>query len=120
MATPGYIFGAGTGVATPEELVHRRRWAQAMIRSGTERTPQNPWEGLASIARAVSGSYTNFKADQEEEMGRAGADEAYRPIANALVSSSKPTGDQLNAALSNPWMSEGQKMIAQQLFRKPI
>lgn len=79
MAIPGFIFGAGTGV-TPEELANQRRWAQAMIRSGTERTPQDPWEGLASLARAVSGNYADFKAGEEETKQRGGAADRFNSL----------------------------------------
>lgn len=75
-----YIFGGNTGVATPEDLASRRRWAQAMIRSGTERTPQDPWEGLVSIARAISGNYADYKAGQEETKQRGAADERFNAL----------------------------------------
>src|SRR5690349_20567357 len=107
-----FIWGGNTGIATPEELAHRRRAARDMIRSSTEQVAQNPWEGLAQIARAISGNYADYRAGQEEEKGRASAHEAYRPIAEAMANKTSPTGEQINAALSNPWMNDGQKMIA--------
>lgn len=80
----GFIWGGNTGIATPEELANRRRWAQAMIQIGTEKTPQDPWEGLASIAHAVSGNYADYKAGQEETKQRGAASDRF----NALFQSS--------------------------------
>lgn len=76
----GFIWGGNTGIATPEELAYRRRAAQAMIQSGTERTPQDPWEGLASLARAVSGNYADYKTGQEETEQRGAATDRFKAL----------------------------------------
>lgn len=76
----GFIFGGNTGIATPEELANRRRWAQTMIRSGTERTPQDPWEGIASIARVLSGNFADYRARQEETKQRGAADSRFSAL----------------------------------------
>ncbi|MFZ5676310.1 MAG: phage tail tip lysozyme [Pseudomonadota bacterium] len=111
----GYIFGAGTGAATPEALAARRRWAQAMIHSGTERTPQDPWEGLASLARAISGSYSNFKADQEEAENRRAAggrfDDLFQPKDMVVAAPYSPGGQTGYRALANTMPKPNEKGV---------
>ena len=112
-----YIFGGNTGIATPEELEERRRWARAMVQSGMQGGSKNVSEGLGNIARALSGNYASVRADEEQAKGIASAGSAYRPIAEAVVNKSTPSGEDLNAALANPWMSDGQKLIIRQFVK---
>lgn len=112
----GYVFGGATGI-TPEELARRRRSAEALIQNGIESEPRNIWDGLGSIAQALSGSLAYNRIAAREKEGLAGAEAAFRPIATAFANSTKPSSDELNAALSNPWMNDGQKLLIQSMFK---
>lgn len=79
-----YIFGKPGLAATPEELARRRSMAQAMIRSGTEQTPQDPWDGLAAVARAVSGNYADYKLGQQEAANRKATDDRFASLLSDL------------------------------------
>lgn len=87
----GYVFGGNTGV-TPEDLVRQRRWAQMMRQSVADDRPQNAWDGIGSIARALSANYADYRAQQQEDKGRAGANETFRSIASLLSDNGNATG----------------------------
>lgn len=75
----GYIFGGNTGI-TPEELAQRRQMARAMVRSGTEETPRTIGQGIAAIARALSGNYADFKTGQEQEKQQGAATDRFNAL----------------------------------------
>lgn len=86
----GYIFGGNTGISSPEELANRRRMAQTLMRNSTERIPQNPWEGLALIANALGGNYSDYKLRQEEEKNRGAADSSFKSILARMTNNGTP------------------------------
>lgn len=67
-----YIFDPSRG-ETPDTLAKKRRVAEALLASSTERMPQNGWEGLAAVARAISGRMGMNAVAKDEAAGRASA-----------------------------------------------
>jgi muramidase (phage lysozyme) len=100
----GFIFGSGTSARTPEELARQRRWAQVMRQSVAEERPQNVWDGIGSIAKALSANFADYKAQQEEDAGRRSASDKFRSIfssfsndGNTSGSSTLPEGARIDA-----------------------
>lgn len=103
----GFIFGGNTGIRSPEELSRQRQWARMMRQSVAEERPRDIWDGIGSIAKALSANYADYKAQQEEDAGRRGANDTFRSIAsfvsnggNASGSSTPPEGAHIDATRS--------------------
>lgn len=105
-----YIWGGNTGVATPDELAYRRRAAQGLLQSATAEPSRTLGQGIAAIAKALSGNYADYKLGQEETANRKAADDRVRALfapassasSDATVSPSRSdAGAWLNQRLQN-------------------
>jgi len=79
MALPQFIFGKGTGINSPEELVRARMLAEALL--GPQRPAQNVGEGLAVVGQAIRG---RREMNAVNRASNAGAESAQSAIAKAL------------------------------------
>ncbi len=115
-----YIFGGRTGISSPQELAQRREMERAIQARRAGRMPQDPWEGLNSIAQAIGGRVEENRLSAAEARGRAAGESAYAPIAQALAGKGTPEFGTLTGALSNEWLSPDQRLIAQSLLRQQL
>ncbi len=78
---PGFIFGKRNLPATPDELARRRSLLNAIKARMSGRVPQDPWEGLNSIAQALGQRYEESRLNEAEAAGRASGNASYAPFA---------------------------------------
>jgi hypothetical protein len=105
-----FVWGpGGQKITTPEQAARRRKIAEALI--GQSATPAKNWgEGIADVAAALSGTVLQNQIDEQE----AAAMEEAGALFGGLSSASSEA-DLINA-LSNPWLNDGQRYVAQTLF----
>lgn len=78
-----FIFGKRGLASTPQELAERREMERAIQARSAGRVPQDPWEGLNSIAQAIGSRVEDSRLDEAETEGRAGADDKFRSLFKA-------------------------------------
>ena len=80
-----YIFGAGTGIKTPEEAARRRKVAEAIAANMLSRPPQNIGEGLSAIGQALAARGLSRQAARAESEGRAAWQSKYGNLLPELM-----------------------------------
>jgi hypothetical protein len=108
-----FSFDANAG-ETPQSLEAKRTIANAMLKQGMDTSPiVSPFQGLARIAEALSGSYTNFHANKDEagykNTAINNANSALSPIVQSLLGGGQPPaapGPQVSGAAPPPSLME--------------
>lgn len=109
MAIPTFQWAAGGVPVSPEQAKRQRAIAEALIARSA--TPATNWgAGLADLASSYTGTVLNDRAGEAEAAGALEAGGLFDGLG-----SSSPEQD-IIAALSNPWTSEGQQSVAQALL----
>jgi hypothetical protein len=108
-----FSFDANAG-ETPQSLEAKRAIANAMLKQGMDTSPiVSPFQGLARIAEALSGSYTNFHANKDEagykNTAINNANSALSPIVQSLLGGGQlpaAPGPQVSGAAPPPSLME--------------
>lgn len=112
------IFGGNTGIRSPEDLLQRRRAQEALMRSSADERPHTLGEGIAAIARAISGRWGYDALAKEEGRNRDAAsarfDALFRP--GGAIATDRTGSPDLSAfaqAYSDPWMAPERRSVLQ-------
>lgn len=111
MALQPFLWGNGGEIKTPNEAARTRAIAEALM---PRQVATNPWEGLAQVAGAFTGSQLNNRVSDAEEAGQVSAAEALSRLSGG------GTQSDIIAALSNPWLSGPQASVASALLSQNL
>lgn len=84
---------AQAGALSPEALDRRRALAMALMRQGSDSSPiQSPWQGVARVTDALSGTLQNYWADTDEKNARNASSQRTSSLLGGLLGGGTGTG----------------------------
>lgn len=113
MALEPFVWGQGGQKLSPQEAARQREMAKALMGQNST-VAQNPWEGIAQVARATTGTVLDGRADAAEAEGRA-------ELAQLLAGVGPDTDiATLMSVYGNGWANPQEQAIAELLINQDM